>query len=136
MTMSNKVKVLNAEHNRVAEAKSKGLTLDTSKSSFNTSTKSSSVNPNSILSTVGSIAKKYAHKFNGQLGIVFTILEQNDWKVNLQKANELWISKYVDTGIYTQDLITVVNHYRGVFNSKRGYKQIPSEDLRQLLTIS
>ena len=134
--MSNKVKVLNAEHNRVAEAKSKGLTLDTSKSSFNTSTKSSSVNPNSILSTVGSIAKKYAHKFNGQLGIVFTILEQNDWKVNLQKANELWISKYVDTGIYTQDLITVVNHYRGVFNSKRGYKQIPSEDLRQLLTIS
>ena len=134
--MSNKVKVLNAEHNRVADAKAKGITLDTSKSSFNTSTKSSSVNPNSILSTVGSIAKKYAHKFNGQLGIVFTILEQNDWKVNLQKANELWISKYVDTGIYTQDLITVVNHYRGVFNSKRGYKQIPSEDLRQLLTIS
>ena len=136
MTMSNKVKVLNAEHNRVADAKAKGITLDTSKSSFNTSTKSSSVNPNSILGTVGSIAKKYAHKFNGQLGIVFTILEQNDWKVNLQKANELWISKYVDTGIYTQDLITVVNHYRGVFNSKRGYKQIPSEDLRQLLTIS
>jgi len=136
MATSNKVKVLNREHNRVADAKAKGIALDTSNSSFNTSTKSSSINPNSKLSTVSAIAKKYAHKFNGQMGIIFTMLEQNDWSVNLQEANELWITRYVDTGIYTQDLITVVNHYRGVFGSKRGYKQIPSEDLRQLLKIS
>ena len=136
MATSNKVKVLNREHNRVADAKAKGIALDTSNSSFNTSTKSSSINPNSKLSTVSSIAKKYAHKFNGQMGIIFTMLEQNDWSVNLQEANELWITRYVDTGIYTQDLITVVNHYRGLFSSKRGYKQIPSEDLRQLLKIS
>ena len=136
MATSNKVKVLNREHNRVADAKAKGIALDTSNSSFNTSTKSSSINPNSKLSTVSAIAKKYAHKFNGQMGIIFTMLEQNDWSVNLQEANELWITMYVDTGIYTQDLITVVNHYRGVFGSKRGYKQIPSEDLRQLLKIS
>jgi|TARA_R110002012_G_scaffold115800_1_gene262779 hypothetical protein len=136
MATSQNVKALNKEHNRIAEAKAKGIALDTSKGSFNTSTKSSSINPNSKLSTVGSIAKKYSHKFNGQMGIIFTMLEQNDWSVNLQQANELWISLYVDTGIYEQDLITVVNHYRGVFNSKRGYKQIPSEDLRQLLKIS
>ena len=136
MATSQNVKALNREHNRVADAKAKGIALDTSKGSFNTSTKSSSINPNSKLSTVGSIAKKYAHKFNGQMGIILTMLEQNDWSVNLQQANELWISLYVDTGIYEQDLITVVNHYRGVFNSKRGYKQIPSEDLRQLLKIS
>jgi len=136
MATSNKVKVLNREHNRVADAKAKGIALDTSKGSFNTSTKSSSIDPNSKLSTVSSIAKKYTNKFSGQMGIIFTMLEQNDWSVNLQQANELWISLYVDTGIYTQDLITVVNHYRGVFGSKRGYKQIPSEDLRQLLKIS
>jgi len=136
MATSNKVKVLNREHNRVADAKAKGIALDTSKGSFNTSTKSSSIDPNSKLSTVSSIAKKYTNKFSGQMGIIFTMLEQNDWSVNLQQANELWISLYVDTGIYEQDLITVVNHYRGVFGSKRGYKQIPSEDLRQLLKIS
>jgi len=136
MATSQNVKALNREHNRVADAKAKGIALDTSKSSFNTSTKSSSINPNSKLSTVGAIAKKYAHKFNGQMGIIFTMLEQNDWTVNLQEANELWITRYVDKGPYTQDLITVVNHYRGVFSSKRGYKQIPSEDLRQLLKIS
>ena len=136
MAVSQKAQVLNREHNRVAEAKAKGIALDTSKGSFNTSTKSSSIDPNSKLSTVSSIAKKYTNKFSGQMGIIFTMLEQNDWSVNLQQANELWISLYVDTGIYTQDLITVVNHYRGVFGSKRGYKQIPSEDLRQLLKIS
>ena len=136
MAVSQKAQVLNREHNRIAEAKAKGIALDTSKGSFNTSTKSSSIDPNSKLSTVSSIAKKYTNKFSGQMGIIFTMLEQNDWSVNLQQANELWISMYVDTGIYTQDLITVVNHYRGVFSSKRGYKQIPSEDLRQLLTIS
>ena len=136
MAVSQKAQVLNREHNRIAEAKAKGIALDTSKGSFNTSTKSSSIDPNSKLSTVSSIAKKYTNKFSGQMGIIFTMLEQNDWSVNLQQANELWISLYVDTGIYTQDLITVVNHYRGVFSSKRGYKQIPSEDLRQLLTIS
>ena len=136
MAISEKVQALNKEHNRVADAKAKGITLDTSKCSFNTSTKSSTVSPNAKLSTVGSIAKKYAHKFSGQLGIIFTMLEQNDWSVNLQQANELWITQYVKTGIYEQDLIIVVNHYRGVFNSKRGYKQIPSEDLRQLLKIS
>ncbi len=136
MAVSQKAQVLNREHNRIAEAKAKGIALDTSKGSFNTSTKSSSIDPNSKLSTVSSIAKKYAHKFNGQMGIIFTMLEQNDWTVNLQEANELWITRYVDKGPYTQDLITVVNHYRGVFSSKRGYKQIPSEDLRQLLKIS
>tara|TARA_R100000789_G_C2913390_1_gene124041 strand:+ start:117 stop:527 length:411 start_codon:yes stop_codon:yes gene_type:complete len=136
MAVSQKAQVLNREHNRIAEAKAKGIALDTSKGSFNTSTKSSSIDPNSKLSTVSSIAKKYTNKFSGQMGIIFTMLEQNDWSVNLQQANELWISLYVDTGIYTQDLITVVNHYRGVFGSKRGYKQIPSEDLRQLLKIS
>jgi hypothetical protein len=136
MATSQNVKALNKEHNRVADAKAKGIALDTSKGSFNTSTKSSSINPNSKLSSVSSIAKKYAHKFNGQMGIIFTMLEQNDWSVNLQEANELWITMYVDTGIYTQDLITVINHYRGLFSSKRGYKQIPSEDLKQLLTIS
>ena len=136
MAVSQKAQVLNREHNRIAEAKAKGIALDTSKGSFNTSTKSSSIDPNSKLSTVSSIAKKYTNKFSGQMGIIFTMLEQNDWSVNLQEANELWITRYVDTGIYTQDLITVVNHYRGVFNSKRGYKQIPSEDLRQLLKIS
>ena len=136
MATSQNVKALNREHNRVADAKAKGIALDTSKGSFNTSTKSSSIDPNSKLSTVSSIAKKYTNKFSGQMGIIFTMLEQNDWSVNLQQANELWISLYVDTGIYTQDLITVVNHYRGVFGSKRGYKKIPSEDLRQLLTIS
>ena len=136
MATSQNVKALNREHNRVADAKAKGIALDTSKGSFNTSTKSSSIDPNSKLSTVSSIAKKYTNKFSGQMGIIFTILEQNEWSVNLQQANELWITLYVDTGIYTQDLITVVNHYRGVFGSKRGYKQIPSEDLRQLLKIS
>ena len=136
MATSQNVKALNKEHNRVADAKAKGIALDTSKGSFNTSTKSSSINPNSKLSSVSSIAKKYAHKFNGQMGIIFTMLEQNDWSVNLQEANELWITMYVDTGIYTQDLITVINHYRGLFSSKRGYKQIPREDLKQLLTIS
>tara|TARA_R100001143_G_scaffold52901_1_gene48197 strand:- start:62 stop:472 length:411 start_codon:yes stop_codon:yes gene_type:complete len=136
MAVSQKAQVLNREHNRIADAKAKGIALDTSKGSFNTSTKSSSIDPNSKLSTVSSIAKKYTNKFSGQMGIIFTMLEQNDWSVNLQQANELWISLYVDTGIYTQDLITVVNHYRGVFGSKRGYKQIPSEDLRQLLKIS
>tara|TARA_Y100001951_G_C11066153_1_gene143509 strand:+ start:121 stop:531 length:411 start_codon:yes stop_codon:yes gene_type:complete len=136
MAVSQKAQVLNREHNRIAEAKAKGIALDTSKGSFNTSTKSSSIDPNSKLSTVSSIAKKYTNKFSGQMGIIFTMLEQNDWSVNLLQANELWISLYVDTGIYTQDLITVVNHYRGVFGSKRGYKQIPSEDLRQLLKIS
>ena len=136
MAVSQKAQVLNREHNRIAEAKAKGIALDTSKGSFNTSTKSSSIDPNSKLSTVSSIAKKYTNKFSGQMGIIFTMLEQNEWSVNLQQANELWISMYVDTGIYTQDLITVVNHYRGVFSSKRGYKQIPSEDLRQLLKIS
>ena len=136
MATSQNVKALNKEHNRVADAKAKGISLDTSKGSFNTSTKSSSINPNSKLSSVSSIAKKYAHKFNGQMGIILSMLEQNDWSVNLQEANELWITRYVDTGIYTQDLITVVNHYRGLFSSKRGYKQIPREDLKQLLTIS
>ena len=136
MAVSQKAQVLNREHNRIADAKAKGIALDTSKGSFNTSTKSSSIDPNSKLSTVSSIAKKYTNKFSGQMGIIFTMLEQNEWSVNLQQANELWISLYVKTGIYTQDLITVVNHYRGVFGSKRGYKQIPSEDLRQLLKIS
>ena len=136
MAVSQKAQVLNREHNRIAEAKAKGIALDTSKGSFNTSTKSSSIDPNSKLSTVGSIAKKYTNKFSGQMGIIFTMLEQNEWSVNLQQANELWISLYVKTGIYEQDLITVVNHYRGVFSSKRGYKKIPSEDLRQLLKIS
>ena len=41
--ITDKTKTLNAEHNRVADAKAKGITLDLTKGSFNTSTKSSSI---------------------------------------------------------------------------------------------
>ena len=45
--ITDKAKTLNAEHNRVANAKANGVNLDLTKSTFNTSTKSSSINPNS-----------------------------------------------------------------------------------------
>ena len=134
--ITDKTKTLNAEHNRVATAKANGITLDLTKGSFNTSTKSSSINPNSKLVINLEIAKKYASKLNGQMGIICALAEQNGGSVNFQEANNLWISEFVDTGVYTQDLLTVVSHYRGRFNSPKGYKQIPSADLKKLITIS
>jgi len=134
--ITDKTKTLNAEHNRVANAKANGITLDLTKGSFNTSTKSSSINPNSKLVINLEIAKKYAHKLSGQMGIICSLAEQNNGSVNFQEANELWITQFVDTGVYTQDLITVVGHYRGRFNSPKGYKQIPSTDLKKLITVS
>ena len=134
--ITDKTKALNKEHNRQADAKASGITLDLTKGSFNTSTKSSSINPNSKLVIDLEIAKKYSHKLNGQMGSICTIAEQNNGSVNFVEANELWITQFVDTGIYTQDLITVVSHYRGRFNSPKGYKQIPSTDLKKLITVS
>jgi len=134
--ITDKAKTLNAEHNRVATAKANGITLDLTKSSFNTSTKSSSINPNSKLVINLEVAKKYSHKLSGQLGIICALAEQNGGSVNFQEANDLWISEFVDNGVYTQDLITVVSHYRGRFNSPKGYKQIPSADLKKLITVS
>tara|TARA_R100000458_G_scaffold373_1_gene295 strand:- start:169 stop:582 length:414 start_codon:yes stop_codon:yes gene_type:complete len=134
--IADKTKALNKEHHRQADAKANGLTLDLTKGSFNTSTKSSSINPNSKLIINLEIAKKYAHKLSGQMGIICTIAEQNNGSVNFVEANELWITQFVDTGIYSQDLITVVSHYRGRFNSPKGYKQIPSADLKKLITVS
>ena len=134
--VTNKTKSLNKEHHRQADAKASGLTLDLTKGSFNTSTKSSSINPNSKLVINLEIAKKYKTELIGQMGIICAIGEQNNGSVNFQEANDLWISKFVDTGVYTQDLITVVSHYRGRFNSPKGYKQIPSDDLKKLITVS
>ena len=126
----------NTQHHAVKDAAAKGITVDPTKSKFNTASKSSAINPNSKLVCDPQLATKYAHKFNGQLGIVLDMLEQNGSSLNMQDANDYWITNYVDTGVYTQDLVTVVSHYRGVFNSKKGYKQIPSEELRKLITIS
>ena len=134
--ITDKTKTLNAEHNRVANAKANGVTLDLTKSTFNTSTKSSSINPNSRLVIDLDIAKKYASEFKGQVGIMCELAEQNGGSVNLQEANDLWISQFVNTKVFKQDLVQVAGHYIGLFNSPKGYKQIPSADLKKLITIS
>ena len=64
------------------------------------------------------------------------LAEQNGGSVNLQEANELWITQFVNTGVFKQDLVQVSGHYIGRFNSLKGYKQIPSADLKKLITIS
>tara|TARA_R100000734_G_C3296627_1_gene87725 strand:+ start:105 stop:497 length:393 start_codon:yes stop_codon:yes gene_type:complete len=107
--------------------------LDLTKSTFNTSTKSSSINPNSRLIVDLDIAAKYAHELRGQVAIICELAKQNGGSVNLQEANDLWIEQFVDTGTYKQDLVEVSSHYLGLFNSAKGYKKIPSADLKQLL---
>ena len=134
--ITDKTKTLNAEHNRVANAKANGVTLDLTKSTFNTSTKSSSINPNSRLVIDLDIAKKYASEFKGQVAIICELAEQNGGSVNLQEANDLWITQFVNTKVFKQDLVQVAGHYIGLFNSPKGYKQIPSADLKKLITIS
>ena len=107
--------------------------LDLSKSTFNTSTKSSSISPNSKLIVDLDIAAKYAKKLRGQVAIICELAKQNGGSVNLQEANDLWIEQFVDTGTYEQDLVQVSSHYIGLFKSDKGYKKIPSEDLKKLL---
>ena len=107
--------------------------LDLSKSTFNTSTKSSSISPNSRLIVDLDIAAKYENDLRGQVAIICEIAKQNGGSFNLQEANDLWIEQFVDTGTYKQDLVEVSSHYLGLFKSSKGYKNIPSEDLKQLL---
>ena len=126
----------NTQHHAVKDAAAKGITVDPTKSKFNTASKSSAINPNSKLVCDPQLATKHTHKFSGQLAIILDMLEQNGNSLNMQEANDYWITNYVDTGVYTQDLVTVVSHYRGVFNSNKGYKHIPRDELTKLITIS
>ena len=110
--------------------------LDLTNSTYNTSTKSSSINPNSELQCNLAIADKYHSDIRGQVAIMCEFCKQNGGSVNLKDANALWIEKFVDTGIYVQDLIEVSTHWIGKFNSPKGWKGIPSAELKQLLKRS
>ena len=107
--------------------------LDLTKSTFDTSTKSSSISPNSRLIVDLDIAAKYSHKLRGQVAIICELAKQNGGSVSLQEANDLWIEQFVDTGVYSQDLVEVSTHYLGLFKRDKGYKNIPSAELKQLL---
>ena len=54
--------------------------------------------------------------------------------INMKELNDWWIAEFVDTGIYTQDFYTVINHYRARFT--KTYKGFKPEELATLFTIS
>tara|TARA_R100001230_G_C5484486_1_gene34408 strand:+ start:135 stop:497 length:363 start_codon:yes stop_codon:yes gene_type:complete len=54
--------------------------------------------------------------------------------INMKELNDWWIAEFIDTGIYTQDFFTVINHYRLIF--RKTYKGFKPEELATLFTIS
>ena len=106
--------------------------LDLTNSTYNTSSKSSSINPNSELQCNLAIADKYSDKLRGQVAIMCELAKQNCGIVNFKQANALWIEQFVDTCIYVQDLVAVSTHLISKYNSPKGWKWIPSAELKQL----
>ena len=134
--ISDKTKALNAEHNRVANAKAKGITLDLDKATHRMSGgRSSSLNPNHTLTINSELYKRVGHKFPNQVLIICELVEQNGGEVVLGDANDYWVSKYVDTDVYSQDMLEVLSHYLTLFK-KKDYKKIPVKELSTLFKIN
>tara|TARA_R100001443_G_scaffold96381_1_gene103206 strand:- start:25 stop:453 length:429 start_codon:yes stop_codon:yes gene_type:complete len=138
--INDKTKALNAEHNRVANAKSKGITLDLSKATHSISGRTSSLNPTDKLTINSELYKRVGGKLPNQVVIICEMVEQSGGEVILNDANEYWIGEFVDTNKYEQDLMQVlshyIKHYAKLAKLGKDYKKIPAKELDTLFTLS
>tara|TARA_A100001391_G_scaffold199081_1_gene181567 strand:+ start:668 stop:1099 length:432 start_codon:yes stop_codon:yes gene_type:complete len=139
--ISDKTKALNAEHNRVANAKAKGITLDLDKATHRISNlRSGSLNPTDTLTINSELYKRVGSKLPNQVLIICELVEQNGGKVVLGDVNDYWIASYIDTGKYKQDLMEVlahyIKHYAKLAELGKDYKKISGKELDTLFVTT
>ena len=139
--INDKTKALNAEHNRVANAKAKGITLDLDKATHRISNlRTGSLNPTDRLTINSELYKRVGGKLPNQVLIICELVEQNGGEVILGDVNDYWIASYIDTGKYKQDLMEVLSHYIKNYAKMaelgKEYKKIPAKELETLFKLS
>jgi hypothetical protein len=104
-------------------------------SSFNTRPRNVSLG-GSMITLNKELAKKYEAELPNQLLIIAGLVESVGGKCTVESLAQHWDTEYLMTKQFRQDVYTVLAHYRGAFNSKKGFKQLPKEDLNKIFTFS
>tara|TARA_R110000751_G_C13405470_1_gene438269 strand:- start:50 stop:472 length:423 start_codon:yes stop_codon:yes gene_type:complete len=124
-------KALNKEHNRVAEQSNKSK-YDLSKSDINVSATRGAILGDTAVLDKG-LFNKYKNDLPKEFKLACAFVDTQGGTAPTLEVCEAWDMQIVKKGVYKQDLVDVVKHYFGRFASTKGYKNLPSKDLLNIL---